>query len=590
MLMKKNINALISFGNIQLKNGYIRSATNESLATKQHTPSEKLVLYYEELAKHNVGMIITGFCFPSLNEIVSEHMLGLYEDEQIPAFRHLCDTVHKYETPLLLQIVAGGNYKTRTPQDYSINELYALPEIFMNCAKRAQSSDFDGIQLHIAHGYMLSQFLNPNRNKRNDIYGGSLENRSRLLIEILTEIRKNVPSDFHISAKLHCSDYEEGGMTLSESLEVAQMLQDKGLDSLEISGGNYRSLKESNFYHKEANIFAQSLSIPVFVVGGNRDKLYLSKQFEESQLSGFSMCRTFISQPNFLDEKISKDSCIRCAQCYQPGTRCILQRNNQYILASDFDGTLSQDHLSISPADIEAIRLFSKNHIFGIISGRTFLSLEYISNQYHIPYDFLTCFNGALVVDNRGKVLYEQNITQDISSLLEILGNSEADTFHAIGKSQILLGYGADVPSSTLTFEKDLYADFEKVTQLDEIDEIFILTCEFKDDETALRYAQQINKEYPYLHAVTNTRYIDIMEKGVSKQHAVEFLHSYYKIPQERTFTVGDSYNDLEMIRQFNGFAIAGNLDLEDVSTQSVTSVREAIELLLSNKEIEKTT
>lgn len=118
-MKRKSLHDPVVLKSMYLKNALIRSATNESMANSFSEPSEKMILLYEELARY-VGLIITGFCYPSEDEIVKDHMLGLTNDEQIPAYQRLCKAVHAENSKILLQVVAGGNYGTRKVSDYTV--------------------------------------------------------------------------------------------------------------------------------------------------------------------------------------------------------------------------------------------------------------------------------------------------------------------------------------------------------------------------------------------------------------------------------------------------------------------------------------
>lgn len=578
--MIRDIHKPVYWKNMELKNGFIRSATNERMANAQHTPSEKLVLYYEQLAQH-VGLIITGFCYPDPLEIVIKHMLGFTQQSQINNYRHLCQSVHRKNSKILLQIVAGGDHKTKTINDYTTKELKRLPSLFSKCACLAELAGFDGIQLHFAHRYLLSQCLNPNHNHRTDEYQGDILQRGALCLEILQAIKASVSKQFHISAKVHCADFEPGGMTLKESLTFARSLQENGLDSIEISGGDYRKRKGESYYYHEAILFANSLTIPVFCVGGNRDITTMEKQFKESPLAGFSMSHALICEPE-LPSYQQKSSCLTCNQCYSPAGRCILQKKEKLMFLSDFDGTLSLGNHIVKEKDIMAIRAFATSHVFGLISGRDPISLMQVCQKYHIPYDVLVCFNGALIIDLHGDILYEQPITCDIDAFLCDIKRSNAYTYHAVGYHNVCLGYREPLHEASLAFEKVQFEKFHKVSNISKLDKLYMFTCEFPDEDHALRYAQHINEAFPALHASANKRFIDVTKKGVTKGNVLPFLASYYDIDNHHIYTIGDSYNDIDLIQNSYGFAIIGNQALMKHAKKCVHDVSEALAFIKS--------
>ena len=155
------------------------------------------------------------------------------------------------------------------------DDLDELVDAFAQGARRAGEAGFDGVQIHAAHGYLLSQSLSPALNKRNDAYGGSLKNRSRLLLEVLQAVRGAVGNDFPILVKLNSEDFLEGGLSLDDSVQVGEMLEKGGIDAIELSGGTFFSGKrnpsrigiateEKEAYFKEAaKTFKQKIRIPL---------------------------------------------------------------------------------------------------------------------------------------------------------------------------------------------------------------------------------------------------------------------------------------------------------------------------------------
>src|SRR5690606_38337850 len=121
------------------------------------------------------------------------------------------------------------------------DEIENIIDRFADVAKVAQDTGFTGLQIHSAHGYLLSQFLSPLTNRRTDKWGGTLENRARALLEVVRRTRKAVGAAFPVAVKLNSADFQKGGLTEDESLQVISWLGDEGIDLLEVSGGNYES-------------------------------------------------------------------------------------------------------------------------------------------------------------------------------------------------------------------------------------------------------------------------------------------------------------------------------------------------------------
>lgn len=579
-MKRKSLHDPVVLKSMYLKNALIRSATNESMANSFSEPSEKMILLYEELARY-VGLIITGFCYPSEDEIVKDHMLGLTNDEQIPAYQRLCKAVHAENSKILLQVVAGGNYGTRKVSDYTVDELQQLKQHFVQCAKRAEKAGFDGIQLHLAHGYLLSKFLSPKTNTRTDRYGFAQGKAARFAVEVLQELRTQLPEQFHISAKMHCSDFETDGMNMHEALSYALQFEQAGLDSLEISGGNYRKLHKNGFYYYEAQLFADALSIPVFAVGGNKDPIIMERQFQNSNLSALSVCRALINDPAFF-EKGERSRCSGCGHCFADLLPCVQQRSSRYLLASDFDGTLCHDFHTIAAEDIQTIRTFSRKNLFGLVSGREPHSLFQACREHHIPYDFIIAFGGGIIYDQHGEILFEKKLQGPYDQLIEYLKQSllfftvyGQDDFWYYERVQHELAQRMREKTRCYYNEANSYTDLPFIN---------IISGFCENEAQAVSTAAEIEKRFPQYQAVANVQSIDISAKGISKESALLFLMEHFKVRMDHMAAIGDSMNDISMIKRFNGFAIKGNPLVEQTARKSVSSVSQAIQILTQDQ------
>ncbi|MCB1706201.1 MAG: NADH:flavin oxidoreductase/NADH oxidase family protein [Halioglobus sp.] len=183
----------------------------------------------------------------------------------------------------------GGQFGE--PVALTTTEIEDIVRRFGVCAAAVKAAGFTGVQVHAAHGYLLSQFLSPRSNRRTDQYGGTLENRARALLDAVTAVREAVGPDFPVAVKLNSADFQKGGFAFEDSLQVAQWLQDAGIDLLEISGGTYEQPKllgVEGMEEEESQHVAQStlmreayfvdfalamqekISIPLMVTGGFR--------------------------------------------------------------------------------------------------------------------------------------------------------------------------------------------------------------------------------------------------------------------------------------------------------------------------------
>jgi 2,4-dienoyl-CoA reductase-like NADH-dependent reductase (Old Yellow Enzyme family) len=216
-------------------------------------------------------------------------------------------------------------------------EIVAIREAFAAAAKRAKQTGFDGVQIHAAHGYLLSQFLSPYFNRRTDSYGGSLENRARLLVEVVQTVRKQVGPDYPVLVKINAQDFLQPGLTAEEMVQVCLMLQASGLDAVELSGGTplsgdfipvrkakVRSGKEQVYYLAEAKKYKERVSLPLILVGGIRSLVTAKDLIAQGVADYVSLARPLIREPELIqrweqgDERPS--TCTSDNLCFRPAS------------------------------------------------------------------------------------------------------------------------------------------------------------------------------------------------------------------------------------------------------------------------------
>lgn len=336
--------------NIELKNRFVRSATWEGLANDDSHINEKILNVYENLCKGDIGLIITSYAHITNKEKPNPGMLGIYDDTFIEEYKNLVEMVHSYGTKIIMQIVYGGsntdyNVEDRViwgpsavkhlrrgtlPKEMTKDEINTLIDYFADAAVRCKKSGFDGIQIHGAHGYLLSQWLDPYHNRRTDEYGGSIENRARIILEVYKAIREKVGEDYHISIKINSSDFRDNGATFEDCKFVIKELDKLGLDSAEISGGDFRDFNGESFFKEYASEIANSVSCPVMLVGGNRTIKTMESILNNTNIEYFSICRPLICEPDLVSKfEANRDyipKCIRCNQCYKNNKRCVLHK------------------------------------------------------------------------------------------------------------------------------------------------------------------------------------------------------------------------------------------------------------------------
>jgi 2,4-dienoyl-CoA reductase-like NADH-dependent reductase (Old Yellow Enzyme family) len=228
-----------------------------------------------------------------------------------------------------------------TPVEMSEADIKTNIQAYIDAAVRAQKSGFDAVQLHCAHGYMLSKFLNPYYNRRNDAYGGELNNRARMIYEIIEGIKEAAPG-YPILVKINCEDFNDPdiGLTLKESIEVCRKLDEMGVSLIEVSGGTAGSPEELRpirpvrkdtqcYFADQAKQIADAVECDVALVGGNRDIERLSDIYENSNIGFFSLSRPLVCERDLVNQwqqdPAKKPKCVSCGKCWHPsGTKCLL--------------------------------------------------------------------------------------------------------------------------------------------------------------------------------------------------------------------------------------------------------------------------
>ena len=412
----------VNLGGAAARNRLVRSATAESLCTKEGVPSKRLIDYYCELARGGVGTIITGYAFVCADGKPSERSLCLSEEADEDVLRELADAVHAERIvdvdpeplrpeglPVMLpdgrivsgsgagatdkapadegttalvvaQLVYGGSKSKLdvddarrlgvespdgapnadivgpsavvhpatglVPREATNEDLERVVAAFADAAARAKRVGFDGVEVHAAHGYLLSQFLDPRFNKRGDKWGGSLENRARLATECVRAVRSAVGGDFPVWVKLNSCDVlgdasgAAGGLSEEESLQVAQWLVEAGASCIDVSG-DWHAVGQDDvtgepFFGSFGVRLAKRLGadVPVVVTGGWRDLDTIERYLETTEVAGFGLSRPLICQTVLPElwraEETRKAQCISCNWCVgKNGLPCILRKGTR---------------------------------------------------------------------------------------------------------------------------------------------------------------------------------------------------------------------------------------------------------------------
>ncbi|MDG6460225.1 NADH:flavin oxidoreductase/NADH oxidase family protein [Glaesserella parasuis] len=311
------------------KNRFFKSAMEEQLA-KQNQPTMPLVQLYDTWAKGGASVLVTGNVMVAENGKGSINDVVLTDERSLSILQQWAKAGTQNDILLIMQINHAGKQSPKvlspTPvapsavalqgMDGFINppralteaEIDTLIEQFATTAKIAEKAGFSGVQIHAAHGYLISQFLSPHHNRREDKWGGSLENRMRFLVEIYHAIRAAVQPEFLVGLKLNSADFQKGGFDETDSIQVVQEMAELGIDFIEISGGNYENLemlstkassqKREAFFLDYAEKARAVCNAPLIITGGFRSENAMNEALQSGHLDFIGIARPFALQPD----------------------------------------------------------------------------------------------------------------------------------------------------------------------------------------------------------------------------------------------------------------------------------------------------
>lgn len=333
----------IQLKHLSVKNRLVRSATWEGIASPDGSLPEEAYEIYEELAGGGVGTVITGFTSVAANDHYFDGMMRLCDDALIPQYKRLTDLIHAHGAVAIAQLALGayyrpagsGRFQQAEPDDMTADEIRLVRDQFIAAAVRAEKAGFDGVQIHAAHFFFLSRFISPAVNHRSDAYGGSTENRARLMLEILQGIQNAVPA-LHTTVKINCSDFTYSGLNEAESMAICRLLSDAGIDSIEVSGNGtsvpgIRPHQNEAYFGAFAAKLAGEIPTPVILVGGLRAKDTMETVLNSTKIELLSLSRPLLREPD-LPRRMETGStevskCVSCNRCYSsPSHKCIFRK------------------------------------------------------------------------------------------------------------------------------------------------------------------------------------------------------------------------------------------------------------------------
>lgn len=299
-----------------IPNRLAKAAMEENLADAEHAPGPTLIRLYRAWAKGGAGLIITGNVMVDRHALTGPAGVVLEDDTHLPRFRAWAAASRSYGAQAWLQINHPGRQlmaslgqpalgPSAIPVDIpGLSKLFVQPQAlderqieqiiqrYVTTAALAERAGFTGVQIHAAHGYLFSQFLSPLSNCRSDGWGGSLENRARILLRTVEAVRAQVAPQFCVAVKLNSADFQRGGFEVGDAEAVVKMLAERAIDLVELSGGSYESpamqgqtrdgstLAREAYFLEFAERIGQVASMPIMVTGGVRRRAVAERVIE----------------------------------------------------------------------------------------------------------------------------------------------------------------------------------------------------------------------------------------------------------------------------------------------------------------------
>ncbi len=338
----------VRIANMVVKNRLLMSAMSINFGVDQKgCVTDQLIGYMAARARGGVGMMLVGGggIHPTGAEL--PHLPALWDDACIPGLRRMAEAIRPHNSRLGMQLMHGGRQSYHdhklapsaipapavvkgVPRALTVEEIAMLAAAFGDAARRCQQAGLDFIEIHAAHGYLINQFMSPNANQRQDRYGGSFENRTRFLMELLDDIRAKCGPDFPVGVRINGEDYVDNGWTLADALHLAPLLEQRGVAYLHVSAGVYGSrqltipsmyVEQGCFIHL-AEAVKQNVSIPVIAVGRIKHPWMADRIIQEGKADLVALGRSLLADPQW-PAKAQADAVGRIRPCIGCCLGCI---------------------------------------------------------------------------------------------------------------------------------------------------------------------------------------------------------------------------------------------------------------------------
>jgi 2,4-dienoyl-CoA reductase-like NADH-dependent reductase (Old Yellow Enzyme family)/thioredoxin reductase len=334
----------LTIKNVTLKNRVVMPPMGTEFATSFGAVTQRLIAYQKERAAGGVGLNIVEHTVVESRGKLSPHMFGIYDDAHIAGLKSLVETVHDEGGKIGIQLGHGGRRATSSingcrpiapsaipelegevPHEMTRSQIDYIQDCWRKAARRAKQAGFDVVEIHMAHGYLIHQFLSPLTNKRTDRYGGNLENRSRFALEILSRVREEVGEEYPIFCRIIADEFVEGGYSIVDAKRFAQLLERGGADVIDVSMGVPESAERTippMFFDHGCNVdltkeIKQQVNIPVICVGRIIHLEEAETVLQQKAADLVAMGRAHIADPRLVQKELAGGNSRPCIGCNQ---------------------------------------------------------------------------------------------------------------------------------------------------------------------------------------------------------------------------------------------------------------------------------
>ncbi len=344
---------------LTLKNHFMRSGTWTELATDEGEITEELMEAYRPLAEGEIGFVIAGYARVNQFERANNKMISVYDDKFIPGLTQFTNMFHQNNTPIGIQLAMGGtqihyngdvNWEVMSPSEYTgtyrnaegeaiefsaaemtIDQIKNVIKDFADAAGRVKASGFDIVQLHAGHGYFISQWMNPELNRRNDEYG---QDPAKFIIELYQAVRDEVGSDFPIGIKINSEEKICDESNHQQMLDLCRRLDQLGIDLIEISGcapsRTKVTIDKESYFAKFGSLLKSTVSCDVALTGGNKTLSNIAQVQADTGVDFIGLSRPLVSEPDLIkkwkNDNDYKARCISCNHCHRKTYVCVFNK------------------------------------------------------------------------------------------------------------------------------------------------------------------------------------------------------------------------------------------------------------------------